>query len=159
MITVEELRRTVDYDPATGVLRWILKNRRGVCAGRPAKPSTNPIQGTRIRINRVLYYAHRLAWLYVHGVWPTGVVDHINGDRNDNRIENLRDCTQGQNLANSKKRKSNTSGFKGVAKVWNGSWRATVKGRHVGTFQTVEAARDAYRDAAKQVFGQYARFE
>jgi hypothetical protein len=93
----------------------------------------------------------------MHGVWPADVIDHINGNPLDNRIENLREATQAQNLGNCKKRVDNTSGHKGVATVWNGSWRATIRGRHLGTFATKEQAQTAYANAAEREFGAFAK--
>jgi hypothetical protein len=75
----------------------------------------------------VLYREHRLAWLYMTGEWPTHEIDHINGDRVDNRFCNLREATASENRWNSRKRVNNTSGYKGVS--WDSAKRL-VEGAH-----------------------------
>ena len=96
------------------------------------------------------YYQHRLIWLYVHGSWPDGPIDHINGNKSDNRIENLRIATPSQNQHNRKKTKSK-SGMTGAYKHWSGRWYSTImvenKKHYLGMFETEEAAAKAYADA------------
>jgi len=108
-----------------------------------------------------MYKAHRLAWLYVHGEWPPEQLDHINGQRDDNRVENLRSATRAENAGNSKRRADNTSGFKGV--YWNAQrskWQAKIRRgqleKHLGLFVCKEDAAEAYRRAAADVFGEFA---
>lgn len=103
----------------------------------------------RISIHGVPYFAHRLALFYVNGAWPDGDVDHINGIRSDNRLENLRPATRSQNLhnPNRKKNSSNTSGFPGVrahGKKWVASIKINYRPIHVGTYDTPEQAHAAY---------------
>lgn len=105
---------------------------------------------------------HRLVWLYVHGHMPQQI-DHINGDRSDNRLCNLREATQSLNNANSARRSNNTSGSKGVC--WNSKrncWQAHIKppGQkrvYLGRFDKFEDAAAAYERAATVYFGEYAR--
>lgn len=98
-------------------------------------------------------YAHRMAWLWVYGIHPSGVIDHINGIKTDNRIENIRDVTQQANLQNRKKIRLNSkSEFRGVRpslKKW--SARITVSGKehHIGSFDTREDAYAAYLSAKR----------
>ena len=96
--------------------------------------------------------AHRLAWFYVYGAWPNGDLDHINGDKLDNRIANLREATRKQNMQNVRQHKHNTSGVKGVA--WHSQrnkWRAYIfvdyRQIHLGLFDTKEAAAAARMNA------------
>lgn len=121
---------------------------------------TNALGYVQIMIDRKVYSGHRLAWLYVYGEWPRGQIDHVNGIRNDNRIANLRESSQAQNCGNVTRHQDNKSGYKGVFKC-RGKWQAQVcrdgVKRHLGTFETPEAAHAAYCDAAKQVFGEFAR--
>lgn len=110
----------------------------------------------QISIDGTLAYAHRLAWLVHYGYFPR-VIDHINRDRTDNRIINLRDVTPKQNAENSKHYKNNTSGYKGV--MWDKryqKWVAIVNhnGRRVfaGRFRDVYDAHQAYTRTVAQLF-------
>lgn len=164
-VTVERVREVFDYDPDTGLLMY-KRNRgglrgRGEVAGRICPRSYRQGGGYRlVGFNGREYGAHRLIWLWWHGVHPSGHIDHINLDRADNRIANLRDCTQSQNMGNRRQQSNNTSGFKGVSysKASN-KWSASLRGKHLGLFGTPDAAHDAYKSAALQLFGEFARFE
>ena len=153
-ITHEELKRLISYDPLTG------KFVRRVTTGM--KTHVGQVVGTqgprpRISFNRRDYRASRLAWFYVHGKWPDGVVDHINGDPTDNRLENLRDVSQRVNRENQRVASSynKNSGLLGVRAGLRGKWDAVihVKGKpiYIGRFATPEIAHAAYI-AAKRVF-------
>src|SRR5690554_1482515 len=110
----ETLINLLEYDLVTGVFRW-RRRRRGVRPDRLA--GFNMKNGyLGIGIDGKNYYAHRLAWIYVHGEIPEGMhIDHINGDKRDNRIANLRVGTQGQNLQNLRAARSdNKLGMLGV---------------------------------------------
>ncbi len=167
MLTVERLRETLAYDPATGVFAW-RHDRHG--RGKPHK--AGDVAGhvhkghgyVVIKIDGAGYLGHRLAWLYVHGVWPSRDVDHRNQIRDDNRIENLRLASIHQNLMNVRRRETNTSGFKGVTfrkKHPSRPWRATINlyGKHteLGFFSTAQEAAEAYKAAAEKHFGEFAR--
>ena len=160
MLTAKRLRELLHYDPATGVFTRRV-SRQGfnahTVAGSLHKQSGYVIMG----VDRRSYRAHRLAWLYMTGHWPAEL-DHKNGDRSDNRWDNLREAGRTQNNANAKRREDNSSGFKGVS--WdraNGRWRAyiNVDGRqkHLGRFDAIESAAAAYSIAAKATFGEFAR--
>ncbi len=110
-LTQERLKEVINYDPGTGVFTW--RGRKGIREGRAAGCLENGY--TRIRIDMRLYQAHRLAWLYVHGRWPSGQIDHEKQNRADNRIDKLRDVTPAQNCQNTPDSGRNTSGFKGVS--------------------------------------------
>lgn len=153
-LTHARLLALVEYNAATGAIK-----RRS--NGRVARP-THGGGYVQIMLDRKMYLGHRLAWFYAHGRWPDGVVDHINADPSDNRIGNLRDTTRRLNVAHSKKYSNNTSGFKGVS--WNKqrrAWAASIcvhsKTKHLGMFDTPEAAHSAYMAAARQHFGEFAR--
>ena len=158
-VTADRLRELLDYDPATGVFRW--RKRRGVKAGSVAGCESNG--HWVIRVDGVLYQAHRLAWLYHYGKWPNGLLDHRDLDGLNNRILNLRAATQSQNCANVKTRKHNMSGLKGVERVcgYTDRWQARItlsgKRRYLGCFNSPEAAHQAYLKAAKELFGEFAR--
>lgn len=98
MITQDEVRRLFDYDPTDGALRWKVSRQRivrGAVAG-----SDNGDGYIQICVNGHRYLAHRLVWLFHHGSWPTHEIDHINRNRTDNRIENLRDLPRSENVKN-----------------------------------------------------------
>jgi hypothetical protein len=110
--------------------------------------------------NKRAGYLHRL----LAGAVVGQVVDHANMDRLDNTRANLRVCTVSQNNGNTARMRTNTSGFKGVYyEARTASWRAGIsigdKTRHLGRFKTPEEAHEAYKRAAREVFGEYARFE
>lgn len=151
------LKKLLHYSPSTG--DFIIFPRRGTAGSKGSVASNGALV---IRINRVLYYAHRLAWLYMTGNWPSGQVDHRDGNPLNNRWSNLRIATQSLNNANAKLRRDSTSGLKGVtfhkrAKKWCAQiqWR----GRHIylGLFQSKTAAHNAYMKKATCLFGEYAR--
>jgi hypothetical protein len=160
-LTASRLREVLNYDPDTGVFtRLVASGSRGI-AGNPAG-WRNTHGHTRISVDGRDYYAHRLAWLWMTREWPPEQIDHINGDPTDNRWKNLRPATPSQNLGNSRHRRNNTSGFKGV--YWHrptGEWRARIminrRNIHLGLFDTPEAAHAAYLTAAQKHFGEFAR--
>ena len=161
MVTVERLKEVLSYNPETGEFRWSPVPRKGVRSGQPAGNITTDGNGLRIRIDRIAYKAHRLAWLYVHGRWPSIQIDHINGNPYDNRLVNLREATPSQNQGNQRKRVDSTSGRKGVARssAKQERWRAHFRGRYLGSFETKEDAHAAYQRAAAEHFGEFARYE
>lgn len=147
-LTQAYLREILDYDSETGVFTWKVATAHRVKVGQQAgSPDSNGY--ITIRIDGKLYYAHRLAWFYVHGVWPTKHLGHENQIKHHNWIKNLRDSTPAQNLQNRGKQRNNTSGFKGVSfhKQCN-KWVARIKiGKmyvHLGLFPTPELASAAY---------------
>lgn len=152
--TIGNLKETFDFDPKTGRFSW------------KAEPGFVQANGYRyIKVNGKLQLAHRLAWLYHYGEEPIGLVDHINGDRCDNKIENLRIATYSQNSANAKLHSRNTSGLKGASKVvkrgiWTGRWQASItfnrKQINLGSFKTKELAHAAYIAAAERLQGKFA---
>ncbi len=100
------------------------------------------------------YKAHRVIWLCIHGCWP-GELDHINGNRADNRIENLREVTRQENLRNQKVRINSSTGVMGVTrdgKKWRARIRVNGKFIHLGYFDAMEGAVAA-RKAADIKYG------
>jgi hypothetical protein len=153
MITAERLRELVHYCPETGVFTH-LQSRGRV---RPGIPAGCPSNGyIVIRLDKVLYGAHRLAWLYVHGHFPNADTDHIDGNKSNNRINNLRDVDRSTNLQNQKRAstRNKSTGLLGVNKRENGSFRAYIKinGKIVslGTFDNAEDAHEAYLSAKRE---------
>lgn len=150
MLTAEQVRHWLDYEPESGLFTWRASPRFSVAAGSPAG-CLNDRGYLMIGMNRISYAAHTLAWLYVHGRMPAGEIDHINGVRTDNRIKNLRDVPQVVNTQNRRLPfKSNTTGFLGVthAKSARNPFKAqiTIDGKptYIGVFPTAEEAHEAY---------------
>ena len=150
-LTPQHLHKILNYDANTGHFTWRVKTSRKVVVGKEAG-STKPSGYVSIRINGRGHYAHRIAWCYVYGDWPTDEIDHINGVRGDNRIANLRQATRKQNMEN-RVRPVGSSGYRGV--VWleaNQKWRASIvhnrKNIYLGLFDTAEEASEMYCDAA-----------
>lgn len=164
MIDIEWLacaKLFLDYDPETGRFKWLVR-----CGRQQAGTNAGTVSGrySYIRINGKPKLAHRVAFAWVHERWPECQIDHINGDKRDNRIANLREATSRQNMANSKRRSDNTSGFKGVRKARSpGKWWAYIyvdgKGTYLGTYDSPELAHQAYMKAAKTEFGEFAKPE
>lgn len=150
-LTAERLREVLDYDPDTGV--FTRKVRTGNVKIGDVAGSFNGKGYIRIGIDGRLHRAHRLAWLYVTGEWPKDQIDHINGDRGDNRLANLREVNNAENQHNLRKaRADNTTGFLGVSPRY-GKFRAYImvdgKNKHLGCFPTPEAAHAAYLEAKR----------
>ena len=158
-LPIAELRRRLSYDPDTGEFRWRRASGNNSRAGDVAGTVGNA--GYRIiALHRTRYVAHRLAWAMVYDEWPPDQLDHINGDRGDNRISNLRRATNAENMRNTRRFSNNTSGFKGVS-ARRGRWRATItkdyRQIYLGDFDSAEKAHAAYAQAATDLFGDYAR--
>src|SRR6202035_1518813 len=161
IITAARLREILHRDLETGVFTWRItrsgKARTGGIAG-----CVNSAGYIQIRIDRRLYYAHRLAWLYMTGAWPKKAIDHINRDPSDNRWSNLRDlATKSLNGANTGLRTDNTSGFNGVtwaarSRKWNAQIRVNGYLIHLGYFDNPVHAAVAYRQAALKFHGKFA---
>lgn len=156
MLTQEVLKQLLEYDDRTGVFVRRSGRNEGCIAGGLKGRYVN------ILINRKMYQAHRLAWLYVTGEWPENHIDHINGDKHDNRFTNLRAATHSENKRNCSKSKANTSGFKGVDWARSESkWRARIKkqgkSHFIGYFDNPADAFAAYCKAAQELHGQFAR--
>ena len=162
-LTVDRLHEAYLYEPDTGnFIRLQETNSYG------GKAKVGEVAGhigntgyIRIGLDGRVYLAHRLAWFYMTGEWPSRYIDHINMIKTDNRWSNLRAATMSQNQANTKRRKDNTSGYKGVTKTPFNTWQAKTmfngKKISLGTYDTPEEAFAAYRKAAEELFGDFHR--
>jgi hypothetical protein len=112
-ITQEELKAILNYNPETGVFVWRVNRRYNLLTGKIAG-CLSAYGYIGIRIYSIRHYAHRLAWLYVNGTWPTKGLDHINRIKTDNRIANLREATDAENAQNTGVFARNKTGCKGV---------------------------------------------
>lgn len=154
-LTQTELKRRFSYDPQTGNFVYLVDPNRNM------KGSVGKVAGTLrngaylvITIKGYSYYAHRLVWLYVFGTWPKNFLDHVNGDKTDNRLENLREATYAENQYNTGAKATNTVRLKGVT-VCGNRWKAQItknrKVYYLGLFDTKEAAYAAYCKAAQDM--------
>lgn len=154
-ITAERLREILDYSPDTGIFIWKIKTTNSIHVGDIA--GHRSYDGySRIKTDKFLYLSHRLAWLYIYGDWPKKYLDHINGLRHDNRLVNLRECTNSENMQNSGTRKDNTTGITGVSfDATNNKWRVQIKVNKksisIGRFDTLPDAIEK-RQQAKQKY-------
>jgi hypothetical protein len=150
MLTQAQLKELLHYDPETGLFIWVASSGcrlKGERAG-----SLHHSGYMNLWVNKKQYRSHRLAWFYVHGVWPIEI-DHINHIRDDNRLINLREATRQQNNRNASRRKDNTSGISGVSQ-FKGKWRARIrvnkKEIHLGYFDDKFEAVCAKKSAERK---------
>ena len=155
---LERLEAVLRYEPETGAFFW-KQNRYASRVGKPAG-GISDLGYLKITVDGKRYMAHRLAWLIVHGVFPPEHMDHIDGDRANNRIGNLRPCTAGENRQNA------ISSIK-TGSSWNKNkhkWQATIminrKSKHLGYFNSMEEAHAAYCKAKSEMhtFNQTPRY-
>lgn len=157
-----EIRELFDYNSESGVVTWKFcgvgrraNNQAGHKQSNGYIEIAVQVQGKSLRLK-----AHRLAWFLTYGAWPTGVVDHINGDRSDNRLSNLRDVTHKENLHNiGTLSKSADTGIVGVRPSGCGRFKAAIevsgKEVYLGTFITKAEARASYVTAKKLLHAGY----
>lgn len=153
MLTHKQVSELLEYNQETGVLKWTnLVNKRyaGKVAGNVSKNGYIELSCKNYRL-----YGHRVAWLLVHKEWPNGHVDHINGNRADNRIENLRVVNNMENHHNMKRHKKNSSGVTGVywskrAKKWQAYICVDGKQKYLGVFKYLCDAEQARKDADEE---------
>jgi hypothetical protein len=152
------LVEALDYNPQTGDFIWKKKIAKKTVVGKRAGSITPGPNGyLPIRVFGKIFYQHRLAWFYVHGKWPDGEIDHINHDKTDNRLINLRDVSRQENCLNAPLRPNNTSGHCGVLfDKAKGKWLARIdfnrSSRYLGCYDTKEEAVIA-RKAAEKMLG------
>jgi hypothetical protein len=155
LLDQKTLHELLSYDKSTGIFRW-KKSRRGVKINKNLG-TDNGFGYLRITVLGKSYYAHRLAWVYVHGKWPENEIDHINGDKSDNRIKNLRDVTQIQNAQNkvipSSKNKSSVLGvsWHKRAKKWQAHICIYKERKYLGLFDSIEKAHESYLNEKNRI--------
>lgn len=160
MITQDKLKDYLDYKE--GKLFWKKQPSSVINVGSEAG-HTNFRGYVQIKIFNKRYYAHRIIFFMFNGYFPQEV-DHIDGNKSNNKIENLRDSTKSQNNMNVRKRKDNTSGIKGVTwdkrcKKWKAQGQANKKRYYLGSYEDIEMATQVINEFRKQHHNEYARFE
>lgn len=150
-ITWERLKELLKYDPKTGIFVWLKHMRGGAKVGDIAGSVYDYVT---IHVDGKSYQASRLAFFYVHGIWPTGDIDHLNGVKTDNRIENLRDVSTRDNCSN---RKSHREGhlvgtyFCKQRQKWVAQIKIKGKRKFLGRFKTQLEAHKAYNKELKEL--------
>lgn len=153
-LTQATLRQLVEYDPLTGIFHWRVSPAKQIKAGYQAG-YLNSNGYITIRLIGKTHKAHRLAWLYIYGVWPN-IIDHINGEKSDNRLSNLRDGSQQENCQNERQaRSTNRIGLLGVSlHKKTGKFKAQIAAlgvnHYLGLFLTPQEAHEAYLLAKRQ---------
>lgn len=152
---LQAMSEVLHYDAASGQFTWKVKRRGGANAGQVA--GTVTVDGyVQIHVCGKLHKAHRLAWLFTHGVWPTYHIDHIDGNPGNNAIRNLRDVSAAINQQNQRRahRSNQSSGLLGVSfDARTGRWLSKIsvnnKTKNLGRYATPEKAHAAYVSAKK----------
>lgn len=152
-LNAQRLREVLAYDPETGLFTWRV-SRGSVAAGKVAgSPTSDGYIG--IKVDRTLHLAHRLAWLWVHGEWPSKQIDHRNGIRDDNRIANLREASPAVNSQNRRTaQKGSRTNLLGASSHRRGFQAQIVfkgKKRYLGIYDTAEEAHAAYIAAKRNL--------
>ena len=157
-ISKQDVEKLLSYDPASGSFfhrvghRDVKPGDIAGCLGR---------QGyIHLKIKGKRYFAHRVAWLLTYGHWPVGDTDHINQNKSDNRIENLREATRSQNKMNHPARRDSLTHCRGITpRPQHGNYqvRIQVNGKrlHIGVFKQLADAARAYDEAAKRYHGDF----
>jgi hypothetical protein len=150
--TADLIRELLSYDPLTGIFTRLVRG-KGVRVGDVAGGDCRGY--IRIRVLGRMHFAHRLAWVHFHGMWPVGQIDHIDGCRDHNAIANLRDVSPSVNLQNQHRAHSNnTHGCMGAmrnGKRWQAQIRVDGKRVYLGQFDTPELAHIAYIAAKREL--------
>ena len=154
-LTAERLREVLHYDPETGVFTRAVKRAWNALGSENVLPTHGYL---KLGVDGVQYFAHRLAWLHVHGSWPREFIDHMNGCKTDNRIANLREASSRTNCENRHEARSDnvSSGILGVHwSEYHQKWKAQIRvnGRlkHLKYCNSIDEARDVYLNAKRKL--------
>ena len=157
-IPIDVIKENIEYNSETGEFRW--KRSRGSAKAGSVAGSVSVLGYYIIKIGRKTYKAHRIAYAIVHGITQYQSVDHINKNKLDNRICNLRIASMQENSRNKDKSNANTSGYKGVTyhkrdNRYQAAIRVTGRRIHLGYFLTAYEAHCAYESAAAKNHGDF----
>lgn len=157
---IDLMRERLSYDPDTGALTYSNKAKGNKRAGD--KVGCLDRHGyIKVMFQGKMYYAHRMVWMMINGRLPNGLIDHINGNKVDNRIDNLRESSKSQNGANSELALRGGK-LRGTTRLKNGKFQSQMKceGKtyYLGTYSTREDARTAYEFASILVFKEFSPF-
>lgn len=153
-LTVERAREVLSYCPETGELTWRVSLSNSTLAGQGA--GTQDSKGyLQTAVDRRKYRNHRLSWFIYYGVWPKDMLDHVDGDKTNNRMVNLREANNSHNKQNQRKARSDSgTGIQGVACV-KGRYKAYIRSGRVrivlGTYATPGEAYEAYIKAKRKL--------
>ena len=151
-VSIDKFKEELHYDKLTGRFLW-LKHKKAERIGLYAEKD-HPNGYRQIYIFKRNYLAHRLAWVFSFGSWPENHIDHINEDKKDNRIRNLRDVSHSINLANQKNpQRNNTSGYRGV------SFKKRISKFHAQIFVNKKYNSLGYFDSAEEAHKAYLKFK
>lgn len=157
LTTAERVRELFEYDAELGVLRWRIRQGNRAKVGGIAG-TRNKISGRMIVcVDGVQFLSYRVIWLHVYGAWPTGEIDHIDGDPSNDRLENLRDVSARVNCENKRSARSDKrfGSSLGAYPSDGGRWRAQIvvrgKAIHLGCFGTESEAHHAYIEAKRKL--------
>lgn len=150
-LNLADITARFKYNPFTGDITFKVKPRCKRLMVGDVAGTVNKSGYRKIQVDGVIFAAHRLAWFMHYGSWPVGLLDHVNGNKSDNRITNLRDCGNGENKVHAKLNKNNRSGATGVRltrfKSGNSKWKVMLGDRFIGYFHTRDEAIAARRAA------------
>ena len=155
-LTIDRLLQVLNYDYETGVFTWMESGRgKYKRAGAPAGAATRYGYLT-VCVDGTIHLAHRLAWFYMTGAWPLHEIDHIDGNKINNKFSNLRDVARGVNQQNIRiARADSKTGVLGVSPTKNGKFVAVVqlagKQNYLGYYDTIEQASSAYLEAKRKM--------
>lgn len=151
---INNIKSVLNYEKETGVFTWaVYRNHKALKGGIPGRLDRDGY--LMITVFKKEYSASRLAWAFVNGKFPDEQIDHINGNKLDNRIENLRACTQAQNQQN---KASVGVSFNKSNNKWQAQIKKERKNYYIGCFADKDAAIEAYRKKSVDLFGEYSRW-
>lgn len=159
--SIERLNEAFSYDHESGIVRWKISIGSRAKAGNVAG-CKNKDGYLVVRLDGALMLLHRVVFAIHYGAWPEKHIDHIDCDKSNNKIENIREATIEENNRNQRISKDNASGYKGVylhegTKKWCAEIRFKRKKYYLGLFEDIKEAHKAYCDAAKKLHGEFWR--